>query len=1660
MEACTVKPEVKKKQKQPKPPLKPTEIKRNDPERWEKPTPLVPQRPTDAELIPTQFRMKRAANFEVYGGMTQTPVVPPRPSEKELKVTSRYSHHRRSKSDVPDVEADVKQSDPLVNDGAFRRSLKEKTPSFTSYVTHNMPTDRTDDVPVKQTSGSKPASREPSPDPSAEEAGSEKEKSAEKNKPDKNAEPKQDIGGMIAGMFRKTPKEKSSSSSSSPAVTVSKADSGSEDEEESGDEEKGGFLSGIRKSLKTHETPAQDNLSVHGELSASNDSLSDNSNKKEKGGVFSGIFKRMSSEADQLSLNDDPSDSNDNPSENSKEKGGFFSGILRKSPKIPAEGTPEQDKQTKPHDSNETENNATKQEKGGAFAGRLKKSPKLEEGAESLRGDLSASTDSLSENKEKGGLFSGLLRKTPKTSAEENLSAQKNLSASNDSLTEVTSTKEKGGGAFSGLFKKSPRLVDSPPTDEESQSQDDELSGSREALNAKEKGGIFSGIFKKSPKPADAAQPEEDESPEADLSTSTENLSENKPEKAGGLFGVRLKKTPKPSKDWTESPDESPEADLSTSTENLSENKPEKAGGLFGVRLKKTPKASKDWTESPEREAQEELSASNDDLAESDTAKEKNIFSNMFRKPQKPAEDTAADKELEENTERRVSGSCENLSVPKEKKGGLAGIFKRSSSIDNLFDEEKGGLFSGLMKKTPKASADEVAAEDNDEQKELSASNDNLFENSNTKERSIFSAMFKKTPKPAEGTTTDEESSDDKKLYGSRENLLDAHTTKEKSGGLAGIFKKSPKLAPRSIATQDPLKETKDLYASCDSLPETTEDFPSAISGEMSASNDNLSEATSTPKEKKTGFSNMFKKTPKTQQDSEDVKEPEGGGLRRRRTIRKKKRVVSFRVKKTLPKMSKLNLTSQSSHMVPLVEETFELQELNPTQESNVEVEAVEMAAYPTEENPLTPEQESDDDLMEWWNTVKGWAEWNELHLQDGDEQMAMEQAADRVYMAARLFVRLFNRRGAALQHRILELLALADAADEFHKKTVKAAVGGGVASVAGSIATITGLILAPFTFGASIIVTAVGIGVATAGSITSATANITDTVHSNMDRKKLEKMIQSYQEEISDIRQCLEFVQAGMDTLQEWDFEKYSESAAKKAMNHNLKHVMKEGGRAGKALMINTDKLISTVQVLGAAGGAAKAVQAISVTTGVMSALFLALDVFFLAKDSHELRKGAKTKFATKIRDVCKELQDGLLELNKVKTQLQKTMDGIEVEEYEEIKEVEEEVDDEYESDPKKLAELEQELDLLEEKLDKKVEEEQKKSIEIEKEMLEKKEKEETEDAQTEGKNENKKGKSESERKISGEEKETKNEAVKAAKEEVLKEPPKGKKDKDAENQITAGKEKHESERDKAKEDNGADKKTLVSRTGDSKREEQSGNSRYESGKTERESSRRSSREDESEMKPDWRKVDKETEAEGASTRHGGSRSDKGRHHGSERGSKHETRESDRTQSWRRREEEEGQTGAKDWRAEMAKGREKRKEEGRDGTRREDRGESDESRKSHRSEEAAPRKERPESERGGSRREESDSQRSRHRRGGALRDGDDEEKRGSRMESARRRFERAEGEGGEEKGTRKEDAERRGGDRERRGSNREHEHGRHRSQRTSKAMLEDGLNI
>ncbi|MGH0128816.1 UNVERIFIED_CONTAM: hypothetical protein FKN15_036362 [Acipenser sinensis] len=261
---------------------------------------------------------------------------------------------------------------------------------------------------------------------------------------------------------------------------------------------------------------------------------------------------------------------------------------------------------------------------------------------------------------------------------------------------------------------------------------------------------------------------------------------------------------------------------------------------------------------------------------------------------------------------------------------------------------------------------------------------------------------------------------------------------------------------------------------------------------------------------------------------------------------------------------------------------------------------------------------------------------------------------ACKVYKGINLFVKLFVDRAERLQKYVDELRSIADGVDRFHKGATIASITGGAVSAVGGIATITGLILAPFTFGASVIVTAVGLGVATAGGLTSASATISDTVNNSYDRKRVEAIIEGYQKDMTPISECLNYIQTGMENMKRFDFSSVNENLSSEA-SPKMQGIFQAGARAGKGFA-NIAEIVRVVQLAKVAGGAVRAVRIAGVATGILSALFLGLDVFFIAKDSIELQKGAKTEFAAKIREVADELQEGLYELNKIREDLQET--------------------------------------------------------------------------------------------------------------------------------------------------------------------------------------------------------------------------------------------------------------------------------------------------------------------------------------------------------------------------------------------------------------------
>uniref|UniRef100_A0A8C1P754 non-specific serine/threonine protein kinase n=1 Tax=Cyprinus carpio TaxID=7962 RepID=A0A8C1P754_CYPCA len=75
------------------------------------------------------------------------------------------------------------------------------------------------------------------------------------------------------------------------------------------------------------------------------------------------------------------------------------------------------------------------------------------------------------------------------------------------------------------------------------------------------------------------------------------------------------------------------------------------------------------------------------------------------------------------------------------------------------------------------------------------------------------------------------------------------------------------------------------------------------------------------------------------------------------------------------------------------------------------------------------------------------------------------------------------------------EMKKTADSLEEIHRKCTIGSLSGAVIGAAGGITALVGAILAPFTLGASLIVSGVGIGVSVAGGVTGGAFNIVDTV-------------------------------------------------------------------------------------------------------------------------------------------------------------------------------------------------------------------------------------------------------------------------------------------------------------------------------------------------------------------------------------------------------------------------------------------------------------------------------------------------------------------------------------------------------------------------------------
>ncbi|KAM4557494.1 apolipoprotein L1 isoform 3-T3 [Fundulus diaphanus] len=1091
---------------------------------------------------------------------------------------------------------------------------------------------------------------------------------------------------LFGGMFKKPSKAAEPSAKAQDSLSVNGDLSTSGDslaENSSSTKDKGGMFKGMfkktTKSAKDDEPQEASISSQHPELSVSSDRLTDNKSSKDKSGMFGGILKRSPllghTRRPSQDLLDFTADENLSESTNTKES----AGKMKKSPKANGTRAASKEDSTAQNELSKSNDSLSKTKESGGFSAIFKnpfgaRAPSQEDVCAAA--ELPGSSENLSENntKEKG-FFSGMFKKKgARSQSQDDLSVDEELSASNDNLTDKSSK----GGVAAKILKN----ASSPQEKEKTENCGDQNELSSAAPKPKTQKGGFSAMMKStfySDKQEKNSEPDDEESSEGE-GDSQPNHKQSK------LAGAMTKLNPFKAAQKHEKPPGSDDEDQTVSSEKPSTHK---------------QKDTED-TETPEENRKQ--SEKKPDLVKRNLIqqerKEKGETAPIPHRPR--AEEMKATSMHEKERQRRPEEK-EKLTV--EKKG------KRSETpiVPPRPSEEE-------MNRTVRKKDNRERSQSGDEgnKNESNVTEDDEKHNSQIKPVKVKKHKHQLyMPQVGFKAASDDEGlKDDESLP--KEERKDEDKDKPEKPKVKKPKKPNPfmqrlRAASDDEGLKDEEEENKDVEDKENPekpkvmKPKKPNPFMQRLRG---ASDDEGlkdeeeedkdvedKEKPENPKVMKPKRHNPFMQWAKSASDDEglndeeeEIKDVENKEKPEKPKVRKPKQQNPFLsrlraasddegLKDEDESSSKEEIKDESKEKPekPKVKKPKQRNPFMPRNRPKVIVRSKDGAAGENEEpqrslfdqledfriEPSRPEDSQDvEDLMDWWNTVESWEDTpQDDDMTEKEEVKAFAVTAERVQKGIRVFNKLFSERAESLWQHVIDLNAIADGLDKFTKKTKIAQITGGSTSAIGGVATITGLALAPVTMGTSLIVTAIGLGVATAGGLTSAGAGISNQVNNSLDRKKVEKIVEDYQDKIADLNKCLKFIKQGIENLRRFDLLKMKKSAYNQDFPALTSQFYEDGAMAGKAILINANEIMRVVQIANVAGStAARAVQIASMATGVLTGLFVAMDIYFVAKDSKELKKGAKSDFAAKIREVATQLHDGLVELNSIRGELQST--------------------------------------------------------------------------------------------------------------------------------------------------------------------------------------------------------------------------------------------------------------------------------------------------------------------------------------------------------------------------------------------------------------------
>ncbi|XP_063317855.1 microtubule-associated protein futsch-like [Pelmatolapia mariae] len=769
---------------------------------------------------------------------------------------------------------------------------------------------------------------------------------------------------------------------------------------------------------------------------------------------------------------------------------------------------------------------------------------------------------------------------------------------------------ECGGGAvsqkaslFSGIFKKSSKSKELLPSAQAALTlQNPELSASNDSLTSKskDKSGVLGGLRKLSPKPRHVRRLSQDLK---DISASNDNLSE----------------------DTNAKEDLSTTVKISGSNDNLPVNSNTKeTGGKFSSMFKKSPNPQEDFA------APDDLSGSNDKNHAKDDL---SVDDELLAGNDSAVEKSSKDKEKTDHSgDSQENSSATEKPKTKEEKSSNNDDEEKVDHGDNQPTQKQNKLAGGMTKLNPfrYANKNEKEAGSIEEDSTVSNKKSSGHKQKDTEDAETLKENEKEVGEKSKPEVKGTSSHDKVKPRRSEDNNEGKDmTSREKKEKPA-----KPPAVPARPSEEELNRIIRHSRQEQNNQQDATDD-ERLKDDEESASKDEKNEEESKGKKEAAsddvGLNAYEESASKEEKNKEEVKE------KMETKVKKKKKHNPF-----MPDVKAKVIQRRAQETAQAESEGANRSVFDQLEDYRI--------------GTASAEDSNDVDLMEWWKTVEQWKDPPQhKDMTEKEEAKAFALTAEKLQKGIRVFNKLFTERAESLWQHVIDLNGIADGLDKFSKNTKIAQITGGSTSAVGGVATVAGLALAPFTMGTSLIVTAVGLGIAAAGGLTSAGAGISNQVNNTMDRKKVEKIVQDYQEKMEDLNKCLTFIKQGIENLRRFDLIKMKNSAYNQDFPALTSRFYEDGAMAGKAILVNANEIMRFVQFAHVAGStAARAVQIASMATGVLTGLFVVMDIYFVSKDSKELKKGAKSEFAAKIREVAQQLHDGLVELNSIHQELQ----------------------------------------------------------------------------------------------------------------------------------------------------------------------------------------------------------------------------------------------------------------------------------------------------------------------------------------------------------------------------------------------------------------------